>query len=76
MSNLRNELKKSILCSFKNKVSGLWIMVIVQVFVEYAKKWREAVTMLLVVKEVLSQDKWHVLKKNYHHHHYYHQVGL
>lgn len=48
-------------------------MVNAQTFVEYARKWRETVIMLLVVKEVLSQDKWDVLKKNYQHHH---QVGL
>lgn len=58
MSNLRSELKKSILCSFKNKVSRFWIMVIAQVFVDDAKTWRETVSMLLVVIKVLSKDKW------------------
>lgn len=74
MSNLKSELKAKYYILFKNRVSRFWRMVIAQVSVDYARKWRETVTMLLLVKEVLSQDKWHILKKNYHHHH--HQAGL
>lgn len=62
-----------MLYSFKNKVSGSWRMVNAQIFMEYARKWRKTMIMLLVGEKVLSQDEWVGLNKNYQHHH---QVGL
>lgn len=48
-------------------------MVNAQIFMEYARKWRKTMIMLLVGEKVLSQDEWVGLNKNYQHHH---QVGL